>query len=93
MSRRGAQTALQLTQSRVESAGFPTNFGAQPLVDIRRSFSSLNSMQKLFSIIAAGRRVVGAVELDRLSRNPLFENLSVFNIRTLLNHLDASIAR
>jgi len=43
----------------VASASFPTNFGAQPLV-FGRGFSSLNSMQKLFSIILTGRRFAGA---------------------------------
>jgi hypothetical protein len=47
----------------------------------------LNSLQMRFSIIAAGRRVVGAfIELGRFSRKLLFESLSLFNIRTLLNH-------
>ena len=47
-------------------------------------------MQKQFSIVAEGRRVVSAfIELGRRSRKPLFESLRVFNIRTLLNHLDA----
>lgn len=71
----------------VASAGLPTNFGAQPLLDIRRSFSLLNSLQIQFSIITFGRRIVGDVfELDRFFRKLIFEGRRVLNMRTLLNH-------
>lgn len=71
----------------VASAGLPTNFGAQPLLDVRRSFSLLNSLQIQFSVITFGRRIVGDVfELDRFFRKPVFEGRRVLNMRALLNH-------
>src|SRR5436190_3542123 len=74
------------SRGRVASAGFPTNFGAQPLLDVRFSLSLLKS----FQIKTVGRQLGDFLELDRLSRKPVFTSLRVSNIRTLLNHLDAS---
>jgi hypothetical protein len=65
-------------------AGFPTNPGAQPLVDVGRSFSLLNSLRFQFSIMTVARYIAGDFfELDRGFR--------VLIIRRLLNHLDAFI--
>jgi hypothetical protein len=82
--------AVASASTSVASAGFPANFGAQPLLNVsRRSFGSLNSLRKHFSIIAAGRGVVGTfIELDRVSRRQFSQGLCVSNTLALLNHLD-----
>src|SRR3954452_5325113 len=71
------------------SAGFPTNFGAQPLIDVGRSLSLRNSPQKHFPSETPGRQLVGSFfELGRLFRKPLFKGVPVSNTLALLNHLD-----
>src|SRR3954465_10266573 len=64
------------------SAGFPTNFGAQPLIDVGRSLSLRNPPQKHFPSETPGRQLVGSFfELGRLC-------VPVSNTLALLNHLD-----
>ena len=73
----------------VASAGLPTNFGVQPLVDVGRSLGLRNSPQKQIPSETPGRQLAGSFfELGRLFRKPLFKGLRVPNTLALPNHLD-----
>jgi hypothetical protein len=63
-------------------ARFPTDFGAQPLVDVRCGVCLLNALQTLFSIIFFWREFgVDFLERGGLFRKPVLEGVSVCTLR------------